>query len=244
MTKFLLHSLFLVVSVILAFFWTNNPHLSYYNLQLIAVFIIFFFINQVITRHHPHKINRTIDAAIFTMVVLLLVISTGGLNSPLFFLLYFLMFGLSLLFEPLITFSLSITMVLFFLFTPTEKELFKEILQLFSLILITPMAMFFGKQYLKLLRDEEKIKILEEEQNVIEEEIEREETNILLWVSLELKKGLTEILDQTSQLLSDIGHLTVRQKDRLLKISDASKKLLKSGQQLKEEIDKITDEKK
>ncbi len=135
-------------------------------------------------------------------------------------------------------------MVLFFLFTPTEKELFKEILQLFSLILITPMAMFFGKQYLKLLRDEEKIKILEEEQNVIEEEIEREETNILLWVSLELKKGLTEILDQTSQLLSDIGHLTVRQKDRLLKISDASKKLLKSGQQLKEEIDKITDEKK
>jgi len=135
-------------------------------------------------------------------------------------------------------------MVLFFLFTPTEKELFKEILQLFSLILITPMAMFFGKQYLKLLRDEEKIKILEEEQNVIEEEIEREETNILLWASLELKKGLTEILDQTSHLLSDIGHLTVRQKDRLLKISDASKKLLKSGQQLKEEIDKITDEKK
>jgi len=104
--------------------------------------------------------------------------------------------------------------------------------------------MFFGKQYLKVLKDEEKIEILEEEQDILEEEIKKEETNILLWASLELKRGLTEILDQTSQLLSDIGHLTIRQKDRLLKIKDLSKKLLKSGQQLKEEIDKITDEKK
>jgi len=244
MAKFLLHSLFLLITVILAFFWTNNPQLSYYNLQLIAVFIVFFFINQVITRHHPHKINRTIDAAIFTMVILLLVISTGGLNSPLFFLLYFLMFGLALLFEPLITFSLAITMALFFLFTPNEKEPFKEILQLFSLILITPVAMFFGKQYLKVLKDEEKIKILQEEGEIMEEEIEKEETDILLWASLELKKGLTEILDQTGYLLSDIGHLTIKQKERLLKISELSKRLLRGSQRLKEEIDKTTDEEK
>jgi len=178
------------------------------------------------------------------MVILLLVISTGGLNSPLFFLLYFLMFGLALLFEPLITFSLAITMVLFFLFTPTEKEPFKEILQLFSLVLITPVAMFFGKQYLKVLKDEEKIKILQEEEEIMEEEIKKEETDILLWASLELKKGLTEILDQTGHLLSDIGHLTIRQKDRLLKISELSKRLLKGSQRLKEEIDKITDEEK
>jgi len=84
MAKFLLHSLFLIAAVILAFLWTNNPLLSYYNLQLIAVFIIFFFINQIITRHHRAKINLTIDAVVFTMIILLLVISTGGLTSPLF----------------------------------------------------------------------------------------------------------------------------------------------------------------
>ena len=244
MAKFLLHSLFLIFAVILAFFWTNNPQLSYYNLQLMAVFLVFFFVNQIIARHHPHKINRTIDATIFTMIILLLVISTGGLNSPLFFLLYFLMFGLALLFEPLITFSLTITMVLFFLFTPTEKEPLKELLQLFSLILITPVAMFFGKQYLKVLKDEEKIKILEEEEEIMEESIEKEETDILLWTCLELKKGLTEILDQTSQLLADVGHLSIRQKDRLLKIRDWACKLLKGSKNLKEEIDKATDEEK
>ncbi len=104
--------------------------------------------------------------------------------------------------------------------------------------------MFFGKQYLKVLKDEEKIKILQEEGEIMEEEIEKEETDILLWASLELKKGLTEILDQTGYLLSDIGHLTIKQKERLLKISELSKRLLRGSQRLKEEIDKTTDEEK
>jgi len=186
--------------------------------------------------------NLTIDAAIFTMVILLMVISTGGLNSPLFFLIYFLMFGLALLFEPIITLSLTVAMVLFFLFSPTKQEPINELLQLFSLILITPVALFFGKQYLRVLKDEEKIKILKEEEQIMETTIEKEETDTLLWVCLELKKGLTEIADHTSQLLADVGHLTTNQKDRLLKIRDWTLKLLKSGEELKQETDQNTDE--
>jgi len=251
MVKFLLHTLFLIIAVALAFFWTSNPSFSYYNLQLIAVFILFFFINQILARHHRHKINLTIDTVIFTVITLLLVISTGGLTSPLFFLIYFLMFGLALLFEPLISVSLTAVIVLFFLFTPTKKgplgvnprgEPLNELLQLFSLLLITPVALFFGKQYLKVLQDEEKIKILEEEEEIIEEQMEKEETNILLFTCLELKKGLTEILDQTSHLLADVSHLTVDQKERLGKIRERATQLLQSGQKLKEEVDKTTDE--
>jgi hypothetical protein len=242
MAKFLLHSLFLIAAVILAFLWTNNPLLSYYNLQLIAVFIIFFFINQIITRHHRAKINLTIDAVVFTMIILLLVISTGGLTSPLFFLIYFLMFGLALLFEPLISFSLALAMVLFFLFTPSQTEVKNELLQLFSLILITPVALFFGKQHLKVLQDEEKIKILEEEGKIIEEQIKQEESDILLWTCLDLKKGLTDILDETSQILADVSHLNTRQKERVLIIREKTLKLLQSSRKLKEEVDKITDE--
>jgi len=242
MVKFLLHTLFLLIAVALAFFWTSNPSFSYYNLQLIAVFILFFFINQILARHHRHKINLTIDAVIFTVIILLLVISTGGLTSPLFFLIYFLMFGLALLFEPLISVSLTAVIVLFFLFTPTKKEPLNELLQLFSLLLITPVALFFGKQYLKVLQDEEKIKILEEEEEIIEEQMEKEETDILLFTCLELKKGLTEILDQTSHLLADLSHLTLNQKERLGKIRERATQLLQTGQKLKEEVDKTTDE--
>jgi len=242
MVKFLLHSLFLIIAVALAFFWTSNPQFSYYNLQLIAVFILFFFLNQIISRHRRQKINLTIDAVIFTVIILLLVISTGGLSSPLFFLIYFLMFGLALFFEPLISVSLAIIIALFFLFTPTEKAPLNELLQLFSLILITPIALFFGKQYLKVLQDEEKIKILEEEEKIVEEQINKEETDILLFTCLELKKGLTEILDQTSHLLADVSHLTYNQKERLLKIRERASQLLQSGKKLKEEVDKTTDE--
>jgi len=242
MVRFLLHTLFLIVAVALAFFWTSNPQLSYYNLQLTAVFVLFFFLNQIISRRRRQKINLTIDAVIFTVVILLLVTSTGGLTSPVFFLIYFLMFGLALLFEPLISVSLTAVIVLFFLFTPTKEEPLQELLQLFSLLLITPVALFFGKQYLKVLQDEEKIKILEEEEEIMEEQIGKEETDILLFTCLELKKGLTEILDQTSHLLADLSHLTLNQKERLGKIRERALKLLQSSQKLKDEVDKTTDE--
>jgi len=242
MAKFLLHSFFLIAAVILAFFWTNNPLLSYYNLQLIAVFLLFFFINQNLARRHRAKINLTIDAVIFTMIILLVVISTGGLISPLFFLIYFLMFGLSLLFEPLIAVSLTIAIVLFFLFTPSSVNPQNELIQLFSLILITPVALFFGKQYLRVLRDEEKIKILEEEEKILEEQIQGEESDVLLWTCLDLKKGLTEILDETSQMLADISHLKANQKEKILKIHQRALGLLQSSQKLKKQIDQTTDE--
>lgn len=245
MSKFLLHSFFLILAIFLAFFWTSHPGLSIYTLQLIAVFILAYFLNQIYFRRKKQafsRLNLTIDALIFTMVILLLVASTGGLISPLFFLVYFLMFGLALIFEPAITFSLALAMVLFFLLKPTKEEPLTEALQLLSLLLVTPLAMFFGKQYLKVLEDQEKIKILKEEGKILEGEIEKEETDILLWATLELKRGLTEILQQTSDLLADIGHLTLNQKEKLSKIRQIASSLLKTGQKLKEEVDRTTDE--
>lgn len=245
MSRFLLHSIFLIAAVVLVFVWTSHPGLSTYTLQLIALFVLAYFLNQFYMRRKKQafsKINLTLDAVVFTMVVLLLVASTGGLTSPLFFLIYFLMFGLALLFEPAITLSLALAMVLFFLLKPTKESPLYEALQLLSLLLITPLAMFFGRQYLKVLESEEKIKILQEETEIMEEEIKQEETDVLMWASLDLKKGLTEILHQTSDLLADIAHLTLRQKEKVSKIRQTASELLKTGQKLKEEVDRTTDE--
>jgi len=252
MGKFLAHSLFLLLAVAVAFLWTNSPTLSLYTLQLIAIFILLFFANHLFFRRQGKgaqkakpsfpRLNLTIDTVVFTMVVMLLVYSTGGLTSPLFFLVYFLMFGLALLFEPLVTFLLAAAMGLFFLITPSKQEPLTEALQLFSLLLITPLALFFGSQYLKLLESEEKIKILREEGKIMEEQIKKEETDTLLWTTLELKTGVGEILDQTSELLADLAHLTLNQKERLLKIRARALELLKTGQKLKEEVDRTTDE--
>ncbi len=253
MAKFLLHSAFLATAVALAFFWTNIPQLSLYNLQIIALFVVLFFLNQFWAKKRfaggknlipgsTSRANLTIDAMIFTLVVMLLVYSTGGLTSPLFFLVYFLLFGLALLFEPLVTLSLTGVMILFFFFFPNKQEPLTEALQLFSLILITPLALFFGTQYLKVLEGEEKIKILKEETEIMEGQIAKTETDTLLWTTLNLKKGLEIILDEISLLLSDLAHLTISQKERLLKIRQKVLELLKSGEKLKKEVDKTTDE--
>jgi len=250
MEKFLIHSLFLLLAVILAFLWTHSSTLSLYTLQLIAIFILLFFANHLFFRQQTKsrkrktlsRLNLTVDAVVFTMVVMLLVYSTGGLTSPLFFLVYFLMFGLALLFEPLVSVSLVVAIILLFLITPTTQQPLTEVFQLFSLILITPLALFFGSQYLKVLESEEKIKILREEGKILEEQIKKEETDTLLWTSLNLKQGLSEILDEVSNLLSDLAHLTISQKERLLKIRTRTMELLKTGEKLKEEVDKTTDE--
>jgi len=250
MKKFLTHSLFLLLAVVLAFLWTNSPTLSLYTLQLIAIFILLFFANHLFfqqqtksgKRKNLPRLNLTVDAVVFTMVVMLLVYSTGGLTSPLFFLVYFLMFGLALFFEPLVSVSLAAAIILMFLITPTNQQPLTEALQLFSLILITPLALFFGSQYLKVLESEEKIKILQEEGKILEKQIKKEETDTLLWTSLNLKQGLSEILDEVSNLLSDLAHLTISQKERLLKIRARAMELLKTGEKLKEEVDRTTDE--
>ena len=238
----MLHSLFLIAAVTLAFFWTSQPALSFYTLQLVAVFVFLFFFNQFRARKKRQPVNLTIDAAIFTIVVLLLVLSTGGLASPLFFLIYFLMFGLALLFEPLASLLLTLILIFFFSLTITQKTLWQEGLPLFSLLLITPLALFFGRQYLKVLEENEKIKILREEGKIMEGQIKKEETDVLLWATLELKKNLAEILEQTSNLLADLAHLTINQKERLLKIREKALGLLKTGEKLKEEVDRATDE--
>ena len=171
MPKFLLHCLFLAASVALAFFWTSNPKLSFYTLQLTAIFVLLYFVNQAISSRTKNTFSLAIDATIFTLVVLLLVTSTGGLTSPVFFLLYFLLFGLALLFEPAVTVMLALLLVIFFALAPTSKPALDAILQLFSLVLITPLALYFSNQYLKVLEKEEKIKILKQEVKISDRQL-------------------------------------------------------------------------
>lgn len=240
MLKFTAHTIYLALAVVLAFFWTSSSSLSIYTLQLIAFFIIAFFINKVFLKSKKSQSVDTMDAVIFTVVVMLLVCLTGFLASPLFFLIYFLLFGLALIFEPLVTIALTGVIMLLFTLAPTASQSY-GIIQLFSLALITPLAVFFGNEFLKSKQRQEKIKILHEEGMMLEKVISKEETNALFWMAINLRSTLTGSIDEVSNLLADIGHLTVNQKERLQKVKDDLIALLKSGEELENEIDKETD---
>lgn len=234
--SFLIHSLFLLSAVILTWFWTSSPRLSLYNLQLIALFVVFYFLSHFLSKSAP--LTSTIDAIIFTIVILLLVSSTGGTSSPLFFLVYFLLFAVSLLFEPFIPFVLTLAIFLFFWPNPFNLN---ALIQLLSVVLILPLSIFLGKQYLKMLEAHHQIKILQKESQKLEKSLSRQETDSLLWLSLNLKEGLLQIIHLTSDLLTGLGQLTLTQKEKLERIHQVAKDLLKSGQKLKEKIDKETD---
>ena len=240
--SFFLHAFFLSATVLLVWFWANNPVLTVYNLQLTAFLVIVYFLGRLLIKKNTGLI---LDTIIFTAVLLLVLSSTGGLGSPLFFLVYFLLFAVSLLFDPPITLTLTLALTLYF---ANSLSSIHTAIQLLSLLFISPLAIYFGKQYLKLLEAKNKIKILVKENrqhstinNQLSGNIENEETNALLWLTLDFKNNLLKIIHTSSELLSDIGFLTYNQKEKLTSIHNSARELLKTGEKLKEKIDRETD---
>jgi len=231
--QFFVHLGFLLSAILLTFVWTANPILSGFTLQLVAILIILYFLNRFWQKER-FQATLAIDGLIFTIVSLLLVAETGGLDSPLFFILYILLFGLALLYEPLITLLFSLTLAFFFY---PQIENLANLIQIIGLLLIMPMALFFGRQYLKLLEEEQKIKILETKKQALEKEVSLQERNTLLWLNLNFKDNLSKILDTTANMLADLSHLTQGQREGLKEIRQSAKRLLKLGEKLEGEIE-------
>jgi len=235
--RLVLHLSYLFLSVAITFVWTRSPELSYFNLQLVAFLVIIFFSKSLLFKNMQSK---TVDILILTLIILLLVFSTGAAGSPLFFLLYFLLFGLSFLFEPSITVIFSVILLIFL--APFARTI-NEAASIFSLVLITPLALFFGQQYLKNLSAQKRIKVYQSRWLDNEKSLENEESNILLWLATAFRPTANEVLDRTSQLISGIGSLTASQKTHLKRIRKLIRQLSKSGEKLERIIDLETDNK-
>lgn len=232
-----LYFFFLTASLSLVYLWTKSPRASPYTLQLVALFVIFYFLNQKVSQK---RLNMVINTLIFTLITLFLVTTTGGLASPLFFLVYFLLFGTSLLLAPNLTLILTLTLALFFLLIGPLEDL-GHFLSLVSLFFISPLALFFGRQYLTVLEGEKKIAILKKADRKLKKAIKKEETDSLMWLSLELKNGILRIIEKTSEILSRPSDFTWRQKENLEAILASAQRLLRTGEKLKKEIDETTD---
>jgi hypothetical protein len=239
-----IHLSFLTIATLITWLWTTTETLNFYTLQLIAVLIVLYFIKNLTSNKFnlstDKKIIQYTDATILTLVILLLVFSTGGLASPLFFLIYFLLFGLSFLFEPKLAISFSFILLVFFAPGLSSSQ---EAIKLFSLVLVAPLALFFGQQYLQNLANENRIKIFKSKWLENEKSLENQETNALMWLSLNFKQNLAEIIENSANLLSQISSLSSHQQESVRKIKKNAEKLLAQGDQLKKIIDQETDEK-
>ncbi len=158
-------SILLAFSFILAFAWQSSP-LAEYTIQAIGFLVLVYLISSI----SKHGINfsyaekkQSLSIIVLNLVVILLIFSTGGFNSSFFFLIYFLAFGIAFVFHPLTVFVFALGVVGLFLPDAIRDDVFSNMLRIGSLLLISPLAYFFGREY-RLREFEEKAKQEQNEQ--------------------------------------------------------------------------------
>lgn len=184
-TRFLLHTTLLIISTLGVYFWISSPHLAPFTLQLVAVLVLLYMGSHWLKSHRPQWFHRgtiTLDITILTSMILLLVTETGSLTSPVFFLCYFLLFGVAMLYEIEATLVLTGVLVLFFMFLPDPS-----LTTIISLVMITPLAIFTAHAY--------------ESKLAGYRQLAREETDTLIFLSLNLKNTLISALDSLSVVI-------------------------------------------
>jgi len=203
MTKELVHSIILVICIALAFIFPQTP-LAAYDIEIVAgLFVLLFIVRRF---SFFSKKTRLFESVAFTFIIVGVITTTGGLQSQYFFLIHFLLFALTLLLEPLIPIILTLTLMLFFIFSISGQVTVTQLLPIFSLALMTPFALILGNEY--------------EETKRLKKSLSSQQENTFLFLSLMLKNNLKEMQKNLDNFggdheLSTIKH-QVRAMDKLI----------------------------
>ena len=206
--------LLFIFSTLTAYLISVSPFANFIPQILALVAIIFLFISLI---------KKTFSLHLIAFIISLTVFYTQGLTSPFFFLVYFLLFTVAFQNPPSVALSLSLCLILFL---GQSLDSLSSLIPLLSLLLITPLSWFISQQYL--------------DKNKVETDISVSETNVLMWLSLKFKTGISQIIDNCSELLS--SPLTPTQKDQVKYIKASAKYLLNSSEKLKDEVDHQSDD--
>lgn len=180
--RLIFQSLLLIGSFGLVFVW--NQYFQDYTTQALG-FLIFLYLITSARKKNLNLIQVASESSwgifVLNTVIFLLIFSTGSIASPLFFLLYFLGFGIAFIFEPAIVFVFAIGSFLVFLPDALKNDVMANFIKTGSLSLIAPLAYFFGREFREHDTEDEVTKeaantiaqnvgeVLEDEKVVIEE---------------------------------------------------------------------------
>ena len=153
--KFYQHSLLLLASYGIVFIWQNSQ-LAQYGVPLIG-FLVFLFLLISIKNKQNLNLGGPLNFFILNIILLLFIFSTGGINSNLFFLLYFLLFAAAFIMHPRAVFIFPIGAAVIFWSQIFENDVTSNIIKIASLGLLSPLAYFFGIQFKKNDKDEDEI---------------------------------------------------------------------------------------
>lgn len=200
--KFIWQSFILILSFLLVFIW-QQTELSQYTIQTLG-FLIFLYLIIYIRGKKLSFANDRLSVFILQSAILLIIFATGGLSSMFFFLLYFLCFGIGLVFEPAAVFVFTLSAIAIFLPDISKDDTTANVIKIASLVLISPLGFFFGREYQKVEENDERIETMENTSKQAADAIARDVEDVLDREKNVLKEEdvekLNDILEETEVL--------------------------------------------
>ena len=195
-------SLVIISSTVLVFIWQRSEFANF-TIQAVG-FLIFLYLLAAAKNKWRVSIGGEIGIFVLNSIILLLIFQTGGLISPLFFLLFFILFGVAVVLEPKIVFVLVISWL--FLFAPfvSDGGALPNLLRVGSLALVSPLSYLFGKIYNKQEKTQQNVSDIKERTRDAADTISQDVEEVLDKDKDKIEeKGvekLNEILEETEGL--------------------------------------------
>ncbi|MFA7381807.1 MAG: hypothetical protein WC150_15220 [Bacteroidia bacterium] len=192
-------SFVIIFSFAFIFIVLNTP-LYAYKIPVLG-FLIFFSALYLVFKRRKRKgtdlfIGSYPEIASIIICLVLAISITGGIQSNLFFLLYFLLFGIAFLFEPVIIFVFVLGIGAIFLQDALLNDVFNNFIKLGSVLLLSPIAFFFSKE---LKNRENERRAIDEQTEIILEDAEDLRSR-LGSKSPEEEEDIDEIIETASEL--------------------------------------------
>lgn len=237
------HSMALILSTLIPWFWIQSDTLSQYTLQLAGGIVVLYIVTKKLLHLTNHeKLVDLISLVFINSLTQIVVLSTGGITSPFFFLLFLLLFAVALLFESYQSIIIASITSGLFIFQNINELSTALVTGVVELLLAAPLSSVFGKNYLQNLKSKGKIEILEQE-------IASEETDSLLWITTSAKPSLTHTIKSLSEViiyLNSSRHNLSLPKSFLTKIQNIQSDLImlySSANELKNTLESESDNK-
>ncbi|MBU2632295.1 hypothetical protein KKG52_01135 [Patescibacteria group bacterium] len=202
---FLYQSLVLIISFSLIYAF-QDASLFVYTIPVIGLLVLVYLILFARQKNFSFLTSGGGLLQIFTLntLVLLLIFSTDGFNSPIFFLLYFLSFGIAFAFNPASILVYIVGVILVFLPIALKDNVTDNFIKLGVLALVSPLAFFFAQMYQKTEEQEEKIEEIKERAqdaaSTITSDVEKLLGNEKEILKEEDMEKLNEILEEAEDL--------------------------------------------
>lgn len=203
--KLYYQALLVAGSFLLVFVWENSGF-SQYTIPLFG-FLVFLFL--LVSFKNKAKMNFGGPANFFFLntVILLFIFSTGGLTSALFFILYFLLFAASFIMDPRVVFVIPIGTILVFWSQIFTGDVTENLIKVASLVLLTPLAYFFGIQFSKNQKQDDEVVKTKERAVGAADEISKDVGELISGSKDKLNDAeiskLNEILQETEDLRNE-----------------------------------------